>query len=75
LSALNYNDKNAGIIAAIDLPLTYNEMLSEAVAKAEIELTPEAVGEYLFINGFTAKRKYSNMPEIIEKAKNIREEA
>lgn len=74
LSVLNYNDKNAGIIAAIDLPLTYNEMLSEAASQADIELTPEAVGEYLFSNGFTAKRKYSSMPEIIERAKNIREE-
>lgn len=74
LAVLNYNDKNAGMIAAIDLPLTYNEMLSEAAAETGIELTPESVGEYLFTNGFTARRKYSNMPEIIEKAKIIREE-
>lgn len=74
LSVLNYNDKNAGMIASIDLPLTYNEMLSEAVANADVELTQEAVGEYFFENGFTAKRKYSSMPEIIEKAKTIRDE-
>jgi hypothetical protein len=74
ISVLNYNDKNAGIIASIDLPLTYNEMLSEAAAKADVELTQEAVGEYFFENGFTAKRKYSSMPEIIEKAKTIRDE-
>ena len=74
LAVLNYNDKNAGMIAAIDLPLTYNEMLSEAAAETGIELTPESVGEYLFTNGFTARRKYSNMSEIIEKAKIIREE-
>ena len=74
LSVLNYNDKNAGMIASIDLPLTYNEMLSEAAANADVELTQEAVGEYFFENGFTAKRKYSSMPEIIEKAKTIRDE-
>lgn len=74
LSVLNYNDKNAGMIASVDLTLTYNEMLIEAAAAADIKLTPEAVGEYLFTNGFTARRKYSNMPEIIEKAKTIREE-
>lgn len=74
LSVLNYNDKNAGIIAAINLSLSYNEMLCEAAADADIELTQDAVGEYLFTNGFTAKRKYSNMPEIIERAKTIREE-
>lgn len=74
LSVLNYNDKNAGMIAAIDLPLTYNEMLCEAAADANIELMPEVVGEYLFTNGFTARRKYSSMQEIIEKAKTIRKE-
>jgi hypothetical protein len=74
LSVLNYNDKNAGMIASIDLPLTYNEMLSEAAASADIELTPEDVGEFLFANGFTAKRKYSSMPDIIDKAQTIREE-
>lgn len=74
LSVLNYNDKNAGMIVSIDLSLTYNELLSEAAATADIELTSEAVGEYLFTNGFTARRKYSSMPEIIERAKTIREE-
>lgn len=74
LSVLNYNNKNAGIIVAVDFPLSYTEMLCEAVAKADIDLTPEAVGEYLFTNGYTARRKYSSMPEIIEKAKIIREE-
>lgn len=74
LSVLNYNDKNAGMIATVDLPLTYNEMLSEAAASADIELTPEDVGEFLFTNGYTAKRKYSSMPDIIDKAKTIREE-
>jgi len=74
LSVLNYNDKHAGMIASFDLSLTYNEMLSEAAANADVELTQEAVGEYFFENGFTAKRKYSSMPEIIEKAKTIRDE-
>lgn len=74
LSVLNYNNKNAGIIAAVDFPLSYTEMLCEAVAKADIDLTAEAVGEYLFTNGYTARRKYASMPEIIKKAKIIREE-
>lgn len=74
LAVLNYNDKNAGMIAFAGLSLTYNEMLYEAVAAADVPLTQEAVGEYLFTNGFTAKRKYSNMQEIIENAKTIREE-
>lgn len=49
-------------------------MLCEAAAVADVELTPEAVGEFFFANGYTAKRKYSNMTEILEKAQTIREE-
>lgn len=74
LCVLNYNDKNAGIIAARDLSLTYNDMLCEAAAGAEIPLTQEAVGNYFFENGYTAKRKYASLPNIIEKADIIREE-
>ena len=74
LSVLNFNDKNAGIIVAVDFPLNYIEILIEAVAKANIKLTPEDIGAYLFDNGYTARRKYSFIPEIIEKAKIIREE-
>lgn len=75
LLVLNYNDRNAGIITAKDLSLTYEDVLSEAIAHAEIELNPDVVGEFLFKNSYTAKRKYSCMPRIIAKAKDIREES
>lgn len=74
LVVMNYNDKNAGLIKAFELSLNYTDMLCEAAAKSCVDLTVEAVGNYFFNNGFTAKRKYSNLPEIIERAKIIREE-
>lgn len=74
LRVLNYNDKNAGIIAAKSTNISYTDMLCEAAAKADVPLTPEAVGQYFFENGLTAKRKFSSLPEIIEKATILREE-
>lgn len=74
LSVINYNDKNAGLIVANDLPLNYIDMLCEAAANADVELTQEAIGQYFFDNGYTAKRKYSSLPEILERAKKMREE-
>ena len=74
LVVMNFNDKNAGIIKSKDLTLGYTDMLCEAAANSHIELTPDIVGQYFFDCGFTAKRKYSNLPEIIEKARKNREE-
>jgi len=70
----NYNDKNAGILKYKDLPLGYTDMLCEAAAASHIELNQELIGQFFFECGLTAKRKYSNLPEIIERARNIREE-
>lgn len=74
LFVMNYNDKNAGLIVQRNLTMSYADMLCEAAAQADISLTQEAVGQYFFDNGYTAKRKYSMMPEILERAKKIREE-
>ncbi len=75
LSVINYNDKNAGIIVSRSLTMNYNDMLSEAAANADIELTEEAVGKYFFDLGYTARRKYASLPDIIAKAIIIREES
>lgn len=74
LAVINYNDKNAGLIVSKDLTLSYADMLSEAAANSSVELTLESVGQYFFDNGYTAKRRYAKMPEILERAKKIREE-
>ena len=73
LSVINYNDKNAGLIVSKDLALSYEDILYETAANSNVELTDEAIGQYLFDNGYTAKRKYVKMPKILERAKKIRE--
>lgn len=74
LHCMNFNDKNAGIIGSRTLGLSYDEMLVEAAAKSNLPLTAESIGQYFFETGLTAKRKYASLPDIIEKARDLREE-
>ena len=73
LSVILYNDKNAGLIVSKDLVLSYADILCEVAANSNVELTDETIGQYFFDNGYTAKRKYVKMSEILERAKKIRE--
>lgn len=73
LVVINYNDKNAGIIKSKMCSASYTDMLCEAAAMSGVDLTTEKIGNYFFDNGFTAKRKYANLPEIVERAITIRE--
>jgi hypothetical protein len=74
LKVIGFNDKNAGIIAENDVTDGYNELLSQAAARAKIELSTEAVGQYFFETGYMGKRKFSDLESIVERAKAIRED-
>lgn len=74
LAVRHYNNKNVGVIIAAALSLSYDEILSQAAAEAEVALTPEAVGRYFFTSGLAARQTYTNLPEIIQRANTIREE-
>ncbi len=73
LEVMNFNDKNAGIIAKKTCILKYQEMLAVAAARADIALTTEDVGAFLFASGYMAKRKYAGLSNIAERAKGLRE--
>ena len=73
LRVLNFNDKNAGIIAEKCFDKSYIEMLAIATADSDVELNAESVGQYLFETGYMAKRKYGRLDEIVEKARELRE--
>lgn len=72
LHVLNFNDKNAGIIAEKDFNKQYGEMLAIALARENVKLTPEIAGPYLFNAGYVAKSKYSRLGDIVQRAKEIR---
>lgn len=74
LCVLNYNDKNVGIIVFKTLSLNYNDVLCEAAARADIELTFENVGKYFVESGLTARKKFVSLPDIVKKAIEMREE-
>ena len=74
LRLLNFNDKNAGIIAEKDYDKSYIEMLAIALAGAKVDLKQEEIGLYLFQTGYMAKRKYARLGEIAERAKELRED-
>lgn len=74
LKVFGFNDKNAGIIAEQSVTDGYNELLAQAAARAKIELSTEAVGQYYFETGYMGKRKFSDLESIVERAKTIRED-
>lgn len=74
LCILHFNDKNAGMIVDKSFDASYNEMLIIELTRANVELNAEAAGEFLFENGYLAKRKYAALDDIIQKVKEIRKE-
>ena len=74
LHVIHFNDKNAGIIAEKDFNKKYNEMLAIALARTDVELSPQVAGQYLFNTGYLAKSKYVNLSEISQRAIELRKE-
>lgn len=74
LHVIHFNDKNAGIIAEKDFNKNYDEMLAIALARTDVELSPEIIGQYLFNTGYMAKRKYAKLDEIAQSASELRKE-
>jgi len=74
LHVIHFNDKNAGIIAEKDYNKAYAEMLAIALAKTDVELTADTIGQYLFDMGYMAKSKYAKLNEIAQRALELRKE-
>lgn len=69
-----YNGRNAGAIVSCKIDWDYKELLSHAVARANIKLEKEIIGKYLFETGYMARSKFNWLDDIAEKAKQIRED-
>lgn len=70
-----YNGRNAGAVVEASIDWDYNEILAQAVARAQIELEPDVIGQYLYETGYMARSKFNTLSEIAERAKEIREES
>jgi len=72
LHVVNFNDKNAGIVAKKDINKDYAELLAMALAKA-VAVTDEMKAlDYLCENGYLAKHSYGRIKEVLEKAEEYR---
>lgn len=67
------NSRNAGAVIRKSCSMNYTEIMADAVAKAGIPLNEADVNSFLYNSGYTGKQTTAKAPEIIEKAKAIRE--
>ncbi len=70
------NSKNTGLIVANGMKTSaasvYETILSEVLAKAEVELTLEEAGKYLVEQGLATKAKHRFLPSVVEEAQKLR---
>lgn len=70
---LAVNSKNAGAVVRKNCRLSYTEIMVDAVAKSSIALEKTAVEDFLCSTGYTGRRSYAKVNELIEQAKVMRE--
>lgn len=66
------NSRNAGAIIRKSCGSNYIEIMTDAVANADVSLTNDSVGRFLFDSGFIGRTVTSKVNEIIDKAKALR---
>jgi len=67
------NSRNAGAVIRKSCGMVYIEIMTDAVANADVPLKDAAVGRFLFDSGYTGRSTNAKVTEIIDKAKAIRE--
>lgn len=73
IDALSVNSRNAGAIIRKSCSMDYIEIMSDAVANADVFLKDTDVGQFLFDSGYTGRSMTAKIGEIIDKARDIRE--
>lgn len=71
--APSVNSRNAGAIIRKSCGMDYTEIMTDAVANADVPLKDTAVGKFLYENGYTGRSTTAKVNKIIDKAKAIRE--
>jgi len=68
------NSRNAGAVIRKSCGMDYTEIMTDAVANADVPLKEAAVGRFLFDSGYTGRSTNAKVTEIIVRAKAIRGE-
>lgn len=66
------NSRNAGAVIRKSCGLNYTEIMTDAVANADIPLKSTVVGKFLYESGYTGRSTTAKVGEIIDKVKAIR---
>ena len=67
------NSRNAGAVIRKSCDMDYTEIMSDAVANADVPLKATVVGKFLYESGYTGRSTTAKVNEIIDKAIAIRE--
>ena len=67
------NSRNAGAVIRKSCGMDYTEIVTDAVANADIPLKDTAVGKFLYESGYTGRSTTAKVNIIIDKANAIRE--
>lgn len=70
--APSVNSRNAGAVIRKSCSMDYTEIMTDAVAKADVPLKESVVGKFLYESGYTGRSTNAKVNEIISKAKAIR---
>lgn len=73
LDLIGFNDRNAGIIAKKEVSLSYVDMLAVAAIRSGLDLRTDIIGEYLYADGYIARKRESVLSNTIERAKQMKE--
>ena len=71
--AITSNSRNAGAIVRRECNFDYHTLLANVLAKKQVELEENVIMNYLYENGFIARRSYKYIQELIEMSKKLRE--
>ncbi len=74
LDVICFNDRNAGIIAKKELNLSYVDMLALTALRSGLELRADIIGEYLYNNGYIARKRETILNNTVERAKQMKED-
>jgi len=67
------NSRNTGAVIRKSCGMDYTEIMTDAVANADVPLKATTVGKFLYESGYTGRSTTAKVNEIIDKAKAIRE--
>lgn len=66
------NSRNAGAVIRKSCDMDYTEIMTDAVANADVPLKDTTVGKFLYEMGYTGRSTTAKIQKIIDKAKAIR---